>query len=197
MKSSKWLPDNLWARIEPLLPAPKRRRRKFPGRKPLGNREVLTGIIFVLRTGIPWREMPAELGYGSGMTCLRRLKQWHRRGVFQKLYEILLEELNGADKIDWSRALVDSATTKAPGGGEKTGPNPTDRRKLESSCAGRCARDSASGEANRSECPRRHPSHSSRRRGPSGSGKKKEGLEENPLAFKVTVDTTLNFIASN
>lgn len=130
MKSSKWLPDDLWARIEPLLPAPKRRRRKYPGRKPLGNREVLTGIIFVLRTGIPWREMPAELGCGSGMTCLRRLKQWHRRGVFQKLYEILLDELNGADKIDWSRALVDSATTKAPGGGEKTGPNPTDRRKL-------------------------------------------------------------------
>jgi transposase len=64
------------------------------------------------------------------MTCLRRLKQWHRRGVFQKLYEILLDELNGADKIDWSRALVDSATTKAPSGGEKTGPNPTDRRKL-------------------------------------------------------------------
>jgi transposase len=74
--------------------------------------------------------MPAELGFGSGMTCLRRLKQWHRRGVFQKLYEVLLAELNGADKIDWSPALVDSATTKAPSGGNKTGPNPTDRRKL-------------------------------------------------------------------
>jgi transposase len=130
MKSSKWLPDKLWDRIEPLLPALKRRRKKYPGRKPLGDREVLTGIIFVLRTGIPWREMPYELGCGSGMTCLRRLRRWHRRGVFQKLYEILLDELNGADKIDWSRALVDSATTKAPSGGEKTGPNPTDRRKL-------------------------------------------------------------------
>lgn len=61
---------------------------------------------------------------------LRRLKQWHRNEVFQKLYEMLLAERNGADKSDWSRALVDSATTKAPSGGEKTGPNPTDRRKL-------------------------------------------------------------------
>lgn len=130
MKSSKWLPDDLWARIEPLLPAKKKRRRRYPGRKPIEDRQVLTGIIFVLRTGIPWREMPHELGCGSGMTCLRRLKRWHRRGVFQKLYEILLAELNGADKIDWSRALVDSGSTKAPGGGEKTGPSPTDRRKL-------------------------------------------------------------------
>ncbi len=64
------------------------------------------------------------------MTCLRRLKRWHRNGVFQKLYEVLLAELHGADKLDWSRALVDSATTKAPSGGEQTGPNPTDRRKL-------------------------------------------------------------------
>ena len=63
-------------------------------------------------------------------TCLRRLKRWHRNRVFQKLYKVLLAELNGADKIDWSRALVDGATTKAPSGGEKTGPNPTDRRKL-------------------------------------------------------------------
>ena len=127
---AKWLPNDLWARIEPLIPQPKKRRKKYPGRKPLGDREVLTGIIFVLRTGIPWREMPAELGCGSGMTCLRRLKKWSRRGVFQKLYEVLLAELNNADKIDWSRALVDSATMKAPSGGEKTGPNPTDRRKL-------------------------------------------------------------------
>lgn len=64
------------------------------------------------------------------MTCLRRLKRWHQSGVFQKLYEVLLAELNGADKIDWSRALVDSATRKASSGGAKTGPNPTDRRKL-------------------------------------------------------------------
>jgi transposase len=88
------------------LSKPPRRRKRYPGRKRIDDRKVLTGILFVLRTGIPWREMPAELGCGSGMTCLRRLKQWHRRGVFQRLYEVLLSELNGADKIDWSRALT-------------------------------------------------------------------------------------------
>lgn len=130
MHKGKWLSDDLWKRIEPLLPAAKKRRRRYPGRQPLGDRQVLTGIIFVLRTGIPWRELPVELGCGSGMTCLRRLRKWQRRGVFQKLYEILLSELHGADKLDWSRVIVDSVTGRAPGGGEKTGPSPVDRRKL-------------------------------------------------------------------
>lgn len=106
---SKWLPDDLWERVHPLLPKPQRRRSRYPGRKPLHDRAVLTGIIFVLRTGIPWREMPAELGCGSGMTCLRRLKRWHRNGVFQKLYEVLLAELHGADKLDSKvHVLVDA-----------------------------------------------------------------------------------------
>lgn len=130
MQKSKWLPDALWDRIEPLLPKAKKRRKRHAGRKRLEDRKVLTGIIFVLRTGIPWREMPSELGCGSGMTCLRRLKQWRKRGIFQKLYEILLTELHGADKIDWSRVIVDSVSGRSPGGGEKTGPSPVDRRKL-------------------------------------------------------------------
>lgn len=129
-KVSRWLPDDLWGQVCLLLPKPRRRRIRYSGRKPLNDRNVLTGILFVLRTGISWRELPTELGCGSGMTCLRRLKRWHRTGVFQQLSEVLLAELNGADKIDWSRALGDRATTKAPSGGEKTGPNPTDRRKL-------------------------------------------------------------------
>ncbi|MBS0166156.1 MAG: IS5 family transposase [Nitrospira sp.] len=106
---SKWLPDDLWERVHPLLPKPQRRRSRYPGRKPLHDRAVLTGIIFVLRTGIPWRETPAELGCGSGMTCLRRLKRWHWNGVFQKLYEVLLAELHGADKLDSKvHVLVDA-----------------------------------------------------------------------------------------
>lgn len=64
------------------------------------------------------------------MTCLRRLKQWQGRGVFRKLYRVLLSELHGAEKIDWSRAIADSVSGRAPGGGEKTGPSPVDRRKL-------------------------------------------------------------------
>ena len=72
--------DELWQRIEPLLPQPKPRRFRFPGRKPLDYRKVLTGIIFVLKTGIPWEELPQEMGCGCGMTCLNYLNAWQRVG---------------------------------------------------------------------------------------------------------------------
>jgi transposase len=122
--------DELWKRIEPLLPRPKPRRFRFPGRKPLEPRKVLTGIAFVLKTGIAWEDLPPECGWGCGLTCKRYLRRWQRQGVWQKLHEVLLAELNGADRIDWSRALVDSASARAPCGGQGTGPNPTDRREL-------------------------------------------------------------------
>lgn len=121
--------DELWEIIQPLLPPPKPRRFRFPGRKPLDNRKVLTGILFVLKSGIPWELLPQEMGCGSGMTCWRRLRDWQQAGVWQKLHEVLLAHLRGADQIDWSRALVDSASIRAVGGGEKSGPNPTDRGK--------------------------------------------------------------------
>lgn len=123
------LDDELWAVVEPLLPPPKVRRFRFPGRKPLDNRKALTGILFVLKTGIPWEDLPAEMGCGSGMTCWRRLHEWHQAGVWQRLHEVLLAQLHQADQIDWSRAVVDSASVPAPQGGDKTGPNPTDRGK--------------------------------------------------------------------
>ncbi len=126
----KLLDDGLWERIRPLLPPPKPRRFRFPGRKRLDDRKVLAAILFVLKTGIPWEELPSELGCGCGMTCLNRLKEWHRAGVWQQLHALLLTELRGADQIDWSRAAVDSSFLRALGGGEKTGPNPTDRGKL-------------------------------------------------------------------
>jgi transposase len=122
--------DELWARVEPLIPPTKPRRFRVPGRLPIQPRQVLTGIVFVLKTGIDWDDLPAELGWGCGKTCRRYLRAWQKAGVWQSLHEVLLAELNGADKIDWSRAIVDSATAKAPLGGEDTGPNPTDRRKL-------------------------------------------------------------------
>jgi transposase len=123
------LDDALWARIQPLLPPPPPRRFRFPGRKRIDDRRVLTGILFVLKTGIPWEDLPAELGCGCGMTCLNRLKEWHRAGVWARLHRLLLSELRGADKIDWSRAAADAAFARALGGGEDTGPNPTDRGK--------------------------------------------------------------------
>ena len=98
--SGRILPEELWKRIEPLLPPPKPRRFRFPGRKPLDNRKVLTGILFVLRTGIRWEDLPQELGCGSGTTCWRRLRDWQAAGVWQRSHELLLSELQAADRID-------------------------------------------------------------------------------------------------
>jgi transposase len=124
------LSDELWARIEPLLPPPKPRRFRFPGRKPLTNRQALTGILFVLRTGLNWNDLPCELGCGSGSACRKYLQRWRQAGVWDRLHQLLLAELHEADLIDWSRAAVDSSFVRALGGGEDTGPSPVDRRKL-------------------------------------------------------------------
>jgi len=121
--------DALWERLQPLLPPPPERRFRFPGRKPLDYRKVLTGILFVLKTDIAYDDLPGELGLGCGKTCRDYLKLCHRTGVWAKLHAVLLAELNGADQIDWRRALIDASFAKAPEGGEDTGPNPTDRGK--------------------------------------------------------------------
>jgi transposase len=113
------LDDELWNVIAPLLPAPKPRRFCFPGRKPVDNRKALTGILFVLRSGIPWELLPHEMGCGSGMTCWRRLAQWQRAGVWQKLHAVLLAKLHAADQLAWSRAVVDSASVRAVCGGPR------------------------------------------------------------------------------
>jgi transposase len=119
----------LWERIQPLLPPPPERRFRFPGRKPLDSRKILTGILFVLKTGIAWDDLPADLGCGCGKSCRHYLRLWHQAGVWRQLHALLLAELNGADQIDWRRALIDASFAKAPEGGEDTGPNPTDRGK--------------------------------------------------------------------
>jgi len=121
------LNDDLWALIQPLLPPPKPRRRDHPGRKPVGDREALTGILFVLKSGIPWEDLPQEMGCGCGMTCWRRLRDWQHAGVWLQLRDLLLAKLRGAGQLDWSRAVIDSATSRALGGVEGRGPNPTDR----------------------------------------------------------------------
>ena len=116
--------DELWQRIEPLLPQPKPRRFRFPGRTPWDYRKILTGIIFVLKTGIPWEELPQEMGCGCGMTCLNYLNAWQRAGVWEKLHQILLAELEQADKLDGSRAAVDSAKARALGAAIRPAPIP-------------------------------------------------------------------------
>ena len=107
--------DALWDRIEPLLPVVERRYR-YPGRKRIPDRQALTGILFVLKTGIPWEDLPQEMGCGSGMTCWRRLRDWNDAGVWDRLHQVLLDELHAAGEIDWSRAVVDSSHVRAKGG---------------------------------------------------------------------------------
>jgi transposase len=114
-----WIaPDELWQRLEPLLPVRPRRFRS-PGRSRLPDRQVLCGILFVLHTGIQWEFLPQELGFGSGMTCWRRLAEWNTAGVWQQLHELLLAELHAADKLDWSRAVIDSSHVRAARRGPK------------------------------------------------------------------------------
>jgi len=112
------LDDELWRTIEPLLP-PRKRRFRYPGRKPVDDGRCLTGILFVLRTGIPWEYLPKEMGCGSGVTCWRRLRDWQAAGVWEKLHIALLEKLQAADKLDWSRSAVDSSSIRAIGAEEK------------------------------------------------------------------------------
>ena len=119
--------DELWEVIEPLLP--KYVPSPWGGRPPLEDRKVLAGIIFVLKTGIPWEDLPQEMGCGSGMTCWRRLQEWQARGIWKQLQQILLDRLRGAEKLDFRRVAADSGSIRAVGAGEKTGPNPTDRGK--------------------------------------------------------------------
>lgn len=108
------LSDQLWNRIEPLLPAPPARPKG--GRSRLDYRKVLTGILFVLKTGIQWEHLPQELGYGSGMTCWRRLRDWSVAGVWLSVWAHLHQELGLQDLIDWERALVDSSLVPAKKG---------------------------------------------------------------------------------
>ena len=115
-----WIvPDGLWQRIEPLLPKPVPRDPRRPGRKRIPDRQVLSGILFVLHTGIQWEYLPQELGFGSGMTCWRRLEEWNRAGVWKQLHELLLAELHAAGKLDWSRAVIDSSHVRAARRGPK------------------------------------------------------------------------------
>ncbi len=107
--------DELWEQIEPLLP-PEPPKPKG-GRPRIADRQVLTGILFVLKTGIPWEDLPQEMGCGSGMTCWRRLRDWDQGGVWDRLHRLLLDRLRQADRIDWSRAVVDSASLRAVLGG--------------------------------------------------------------------------------
>jgi transposase len=108
------VPDILWQAIQPLLPTPPPR---YGGRPRINDRAALAGIIYQLRTGVPWRLLPAsELGCGSAVTCWRRLRDWQRAGVWRQLHHALLHQLGHDGRLDWSRASVDSVSVRAKRG---------------------------------------------------------------------------------
>jgi transposase len=109
--------DTLWETIAPLIPPEPPKPKGGAPRVP--DRAVLSGIIFVLRTGIPWQMLPGEMGCGSGSTCWRRLRDWQAAGVWERLHHALLDRLGRADAIDWSRTCVDSASIRAKKGGRR------------------------------------------------------------------------------
>ncbi len=88
-----------------------------------------TAFLYILRHGLRWRDLPQELGYGSGVTCWRRLRQWQELGIWRAVHQVVLDWLGDLAVLDWSRASLDSVSVRAKRGGEHTGPNPTDRGK--------------------------------------------------------------------
>ncbi len=126
------LSDELWEKIESLLPKAKSRfrgrgkkRRNVGGRPPAEQRQIMAGILYVLRTGCQWNAAPTE--FGSGKTLHRYFQHWGRRGVFKKMWKAGLMEYDETQGLEWEWQAADGAMTKAPLGGGATGPNPTDR----------------------------------------------------------------------
>jgi len=108
------LDDSLWQSVKPLIPQHKPRRFRHPGRKPINDRQALTGILFVLKSGIPWELLPAEMGCGSGMTCWRRLQEWHSAGAWENIQSMIASRICHSEKVDWSRAAVGIRAHRAP-----------------------------------------------------------------------------------
>ncbi len=115
----KLISKMLWQSLQPLLPP--RQPSLRGGRPRLDDHAALNGILFVLTTGIPWEDLPQQLGFGSGMTCWRRLRDWQAQGVWQRLHVVLLTQLHQAGHIDWSRASIDGASVASPRGARKSG----------------------------------------------------------------------------
>src|SRR5215210_6822858 len=110
--------DELWETIEPLLPPEPPKPQG--GRPRIDDRTALTGIVFVLKSGIPWEMLPKEMGCGSESTCWRRLRDWQEAGVWEELHRVLLDFLGKADRIDWERASLDSASVPAKRGARRS-----------------------------------------------------------------------------
>jgi transposase len=103
--------DELWTKVEPLLPPV--REAGTRGHPPVPNRAALTGILFVLKTGIAWEDLPVEMNCGCGMTCWRRLRDWNAAGVWQKLHETLLAEMRASGQLELAAMVADASYVRA------------------------------------------------------------------------------------
>jgi len=117
--AGKLLADELWNEIAHLFPT--HVQSPEGGRHPIEHRVVLTAILFVLKTGIAWEDLPLEAFGCSYKTCTRRLQEWTELGLWQQIHQLFLAKLRGADQLDWSRVLIDCSQVKAPLGGQKQG----------------------------------------------------------------------------
>jgi transposase len=114
--SGRRLSDQLWVLLEPLIPPPPPAKNGRTGRPRVDDRATLEGILFVAEHGIAWKKLPTELGFGSGITCWRRLRAWQEAGVWDKLHQAVLEQLGQDGALDWSRACLDSVSVRAKRG---------------------------------------------------------------------------------
>ena len=146
------MPDGLWARIEQVLPREK--RKGSVGRPALPNRQVVNGILFVLRSGCQWKGLKKEW-YGAISSLHERFQTWNEAGLWKKIYRVMVKYYHKKRHNQWRWQAVDSKMVPAPLGGKHTGPNPTDRAKigLETPSVGGSTRSTAVHSGNRCQCP--------------------------------------------
>lgn len=158
------VPDDLWEQVAPLLPAAPERRHRFPGRLRVPDRTALAAVLYVLRTGVAWRDVPAETVGCSGVTAWRRLRDWTEAGVWPRLHAVLLAELRRADLLDLDDCAVDGSHVRALKGGPR---RPLARRPRPSWLQAPLDRRPPRHRARRRQPPRRHPTPAATRCGPS------------------------------
>ncbi len=155
------VPDGLWERVAPLLPPPKPRRYRHPGRRPIDDRAALAGIVLMLKTGIHWNQLPTSLVGCSGVTCWRRLRDWTEVSVWPALHELLLAQLRALGELNLDRCAVDGSRVERSKGDRR---RPVAGRSRPSGLQAPPHRrrrwHPARGEPDRRQPPRRHPAHS-------------------------------------